>query len=123
MFLCAQLSRVYLAVSMDAYICSSPNHDHGSSAVSHDHHAGGEFNSTLLFPLRMMAGVISPTARGTLAGDGLIPVGLFDLPSGTATYTPETHSVSRFRAESWAQQMLKRRCPKLMAILGTNSGL
>lgn len=71
--LCFQLSRVYLVVPADAFICAAPEHDHdGATLVNDDHDHGGDALEAVVEDAHDGRSYITH-CKDTIDGQGLTP--------------------------------------------------
>ena len=81
-----QLSRVYLVVPADAYLCTAPEHDHGSAALAHeDHDHGDEALEALVGDADDGRNYITH-CKDTIDGLGLTPAQPYQTPSASAPH-------------------------------------
>lgn len=93
--LCMQLSRVYLVIPADAFICNIPDHSHGATSAGAQHlEQEGDHESEALeatsFESQGDGHTYIQHCKDTLDGLGLAPAQPFGLPVATSPKTPET---------------------------------
>lgn len=82
--LCFQLSRVYLVVPADAFVCAAPDRDHGGATLSHDDHdRGDEALEALLADEHDDRNYVTH-CKDTLDGLGLTPAQPYNTPAAEA---------------------------------------
>jgi hypothetical protein len=90
--LCFQLSRVYLVVPTDEFVCSIPGHSHGSESVGDHHHDDdGEFQLTSLAGQEDGRTYIQH-CKDTVDGSGLTPAQPFAAASTVRLYQAQAVS-------------------------------
>src|SRR6266404_6443582 len=90
--LCFQLSRVYLVVPADAFICAAPGHDHGDAALGHNDHGDEALEAWFVDPHDGRSYITH--CKDTLDGLGLTPGQPFATPVAEAQQPPaETAAV------------------------------
>jgi hypothetical protein len=82
--LCFQLSRVYIVVPADAFVCLTPDHDHDGSTLSHaDHDNGDEALEALVADPHDGRNYVTH-CKDTIDGMGLAPGQPFGIRSAAA---------------------------------------
>ena len=82
--LCFQLSRVYLVVPADAFICAAPEHDHGGATLSHDDHDHGDEAVEALYANQHDGRNYITHCKDTIDGLGLTPAQPYNTPAAEA---------------------------------------
>ena len=85
--LCFQLSRVYLVVPADAFICAAPEHDHGGATLKHDDHDHSDEAMEALFADQHDDRNYITHCKDTIDGLGLTPAHPYSMPSASAPQT------------------------------------
>ena len=107
--LCFQLSRVYLTIPMEWYVCPMTHRPlEGMSMPGHDHEYADLENSRTTSPVSPDDGCSLRCCKGTLDGMGLVPVQPFRLPVVVSVQKPELTS---FNSPGQARQSLDQHLP------------